>query len=109
MKVFLFDGSIELLYCAVFEYFETKEKESVSLQVESFFQPSFLDEITLIGFDAQKFERVKQGIEKKVSANWHRYGSHSWYRFVQFFSRSSLCYRRCAYHHNPQLAQHERY
>ena len=42
-------------------------------------------------------------------ANWHRYGSHSWYRFVQFFSRSSLCYRRCAYHHNPQLAQHERY
>lgn len=72
MKVFLFDGSIELLYCAVFEYFETKEKESVSLQVESFFQPSFLDEITLIGFDAQKFERVKQGIEKKVSANWQR-------------------------------------
>ena len=42
-------------------------------------------------------------------ANWHRYGSHSWYRFVQFFSRSSLCYRRCAYHHNPQFAQHERY
>ncbi len=72
MKIYLVDGSLELLYCAVFEYFDTKERDAVSIVQENLFQPSFIDEVTYIGYDQNKFERIKKGIEKKLDKTWQQ-------------------------------------
>ena len=71
MVVFLFDGTLEGLLTAVFEYYETKPGP-VQLQFQSNYQPGFLDTAIEIISDEAKARRVWTGLGKKLDKAWQQ-------------------------------------
>lgn len=69
--IYVFDGSLEGLLTAVFEYFERKPK-SVSLKITKLYQPDAFTETLHIVNDRQKADRVWQGLQKKLDKQWRR-------------------------------------
>ena len=69
--IYVFDGSLEGLLTAIFEYFERKPK-SVVLQTEKNFQPdAFTESLTILN-NRQKADRVWLGLQKKLDKQWRR-------------------------------------
>jgi len=69
--IYVFDGSLEGLLTAVFEYFERKPK-TVALKVDKLFQPDAFKETLHIVNNRHKADRVWQGLQKKLDKQWRR-------------------------------------
>lgn len=69
MTIFIFDGSLEGLLTAVFEYYERKSgKTTVVSSLDH--QPDLLDDSLYIVSDEKKAKRVWEGLKKKLPADW---------------------------------------
>lgn len=71
MVIYVFDGSLEGLLCAVFEYFERKP-EGVLLRTVQEHQPDAFTETFAIHNDHKKADRVWKGLQKRLSKDWMR-------------------------------------
>lgn len=69
MEVYVFDGSMEGLLTAVFEFYERKPK-AIQLVSQRHFQPVLLEEVYEIISDESKSKRVWEGLKKKMGAEW---------------------------------------
>ncbi len=69
--IYVFDGSLEGLLTAVFEYFERKPNQVV-LKTENTFQPDAFTESLFIQNDRIKADRVWAGLQQKLSKEWMR-------------------------------------
>lgn len=69
MVTYVFDGSMEGLLTAIFEYYEYKPGK-VQLVWNKHYQPTMLGETHTIINDKAKAERVWNGLKKKMSADW---------------------------------------
>lgn len=69
--VYVFDGSLEGLLTAVFEWFERKPN-TVSLRHEKLNQPNFFEEQLVIETNREKADRVWKALAKKVGRKWMR-------------------------------------
>lgn len=69
--IYVFDGSLEGLLCAVFEFFERKPKQ-VTLQTAQTFQPDAFTETLHISNQREKADRVWIGLQKKLDKIWRR-------------------------------------
>ena len=69
MTTYIFDGSLEGLLTAIFEFYDRKEK-AVQLIWDKHYQPSMLDEALEIINDEAKAKRVWEGLKKKLSPDW---------------------------------------
>ena len=69
MTTFVFDGTVEGLLTALFEFYETKPGK-IELVSAANFQPSLLGETQEIISDQVKAERVWKGLKQKLSADW---------------------------------------
>lgn len=69
MTIYLFDGSLEGLLTAVFEYYERKPG-TVRLASSKNFEPVMLQETFEVINDEIKAKRVWAGLYKKISADW---------------------------------------
>lgn len=69
--IYVFDGSLEGLLTAVFEYFERKPK-TVALKIDKLFQPDAFTETLHIVNNRNKADRVWQGLQKKLDKQWRR-------------------------------------
>lgn len=75
MAVYVFDGSLEGLLTAIFEYYERKPGQ-VELVWDIYHQPKAFEEELFISNDEAKAKRVWKGLGKKLSGNWlHRFYS----------------------------------
>ena len=101
--IYLIDGSLESLLCAVFEWFERKPGK-ISLQLESNFQPDAFTAVFQVHNDKRKADRVWKGLQMKLDKGWMR-------RFYcTFLSESSEAYLNlfefaCYIFSNPQGAE----
>lgn len=71
MVIYIFDGSLEGLLCAVFEYFERKPKQ-VSLTTELMHQPDAFTATLHVHNDHLKADRVWKGLQKRLPKDWMR-------------------------------------
>jgi probable DNA metabolism protein len=69
--VYVFDGSLEGLLCAVFEWFERKPGP-ITLTTEKLHQPDAFNISFQVDNDAQKADRVWKGLQKKLAKGWLR-------------------------------------
>ena len=69
--IYIIDGSLESLLCAVFERFERKAA-NVSLSLQQHFEPDAFAETLTIHNDAAKADRVWKGLQKKLDGGWMR-------------------------------------
>ena len=69
--IYLIDGSLESLLCAVFEWFERKPGK-VLIRLESQHQPDAFTEVFHVPNDAKKADRVWTGLNKKLAKGWLR-------------------------------------
>lgn len=69
--IYLIDGSLESILCAVFEWFERKPGKIV-LQLERVFQPDAFIAVLQITNDSKKADRVWKGLQKRLSKSWMR-------------------------------------
>ncbi|WP_316769559.1 TIGR03915 family putative DNA repair protein [Pedobacter frigiditerrae] len=69
--IYVFDGSLEGLLTAVFEWFERKPGQ-VTLSSEKIYQPDAFTESLAIQNDRAKADRVWLGLQKKISKEWMR-------------------------------------
>ncbi|TKC12373.1 DNA metabolism protein [Pedobacter polaris] len=69
--IYVFDGSLEGLLTAIFEYFERKPK-SIALKTGKLFQPDAFTETLHIVNDRKKADRVWQGLQKRLDGQWSR-------------------------------------
>ena len=69
--VYLIDGSLESVLCAVYEWFERKPGK-VRLKLTQYFEPDAFEEVFTITNDASKADRVWKGLEKKLDRKWMR-------------------------------------
>lgn len=69
--IYIFDGSLEGLLTAVFEWFERKPGQ-VTLQTTENYQPAIFIEALPIINDRAKADRVWQGLQKKLDKQWIR-------------------------------------
>ncbi|AWA30199.1 DNA metabolism protein [Flavobacterium magnum] len=69
MTVFVFDGSLEGLLTAVFEFYETKPG-AVKIVPQSHYQPGLLESAVDIFSDDAKAKRVWEGLGKKIGSDW---------------------------------------
>jgi len=69
MVIYLFDGSLEGLLTAVFEYYERKPGP-VQLVWDKYFQPVMLQETFEVISDEAKAKRVWTGLCKKLGPDW---------------------------------------
>jgi hypothetical protein len=69
MTTYIFDGSLEGLLTALFEFYARKET-AVQLVWDKHYQPSMLDEALEIINDEAKAKRVWDGLKKKLSPEW---------------------------------------
>lgn len=69
MHIYVFDGSLEGLLTAVFEYYERKPSQ-MKLVAQQHFQPVLLDEVMEVISDNAKATRVWNGLEKKIGKSW---------------------------------------
>lgn len=83
--IYLIDGSLESLLCAVFEWFERKPGK-IMLQLEKNHQPDAFTAEFHVHNDVKKADRVWIGLKKKLDKTWMR-------RFYcTFLSESTLAY-----------------
>ena len=69
MVIYVFDGSLDGLLTAVFEYYERKPKQ-MKLVAQQHFEPVLLDEVLEIISDDAKAKRVWEGLRKKIGTEW---------------------------------------
>jgi probable DNA metabolism protein len=69
--VYIFDGSLEGLLCAVFEWFERKPGP-ITLTTEKRFQPDAFNAPFLVVNDTKKADRVWKALQKKLGKGWLR-------------------------------------
>lgn len=69
MVTYVFDGSLEGLLTAIFEFYEQKH-EAVQLVWQKLHQPTMLQETVIIINNETKAKRVWNGLEKKLSPEW---------------------------------------
>lgn len=101
--IYLIDGSLESLLCAVFEWFERKPGK-VTLQLEKYYQPDAFAPVLYVHKDSNKADRVWKGLQAKLDKSWMR-------RFYcTFLSESAEAYLNlfefaCYIFSNPSGAQ----
>lgn len=71
MEIYVFDGSLEGLLCAAFEWFERKPGP-VQLITEATFQPDAFSSCIYIHNDEKKADRVWKGLQLRLSKDWIR-------------------------------------
>ncbi|HKG06024.1 MAG TPA: TIGR03915 family putative DNA repair protein [Pedobacter sp.] len=71
MTVYLIDGSLEGLLCAVFECFERKPGD-VLIKTDTTYLPDVFSPVLCICNDASKADRVWKGLMVKLPATWLR-------------------------------------
>lgn len=71
MVTYIFDGSLEGLLTAVFEFYERKPG-AVQLIEERLYQPAMLEEAFTVVNDEAKAKRVWTGLCKKLNAQWQQ-------------------------------------
>ena len=69
MVNYIFDGSLEGLLTAIFEFYDQKPKQ-VCLVWNKLYQPMMLEESLEIISDEVKTKRVWEGLSKKLSPEW---------------------------------------
>lgn len=69
--IYLIDGSLESLLCAVFEWFERKPGK-IMLQLEDHHQPNAFTPVFHVYKDQKKADRVWKGLQKKLDKGWMR-------------------------------------
>ncbi|HEX8270921.1 MAG TPA: TIGR03915 family putative DNA repair protein [Flavobacterium sp.] len=69
MVTYVFDGSLEGLLTAIFEFYEQKPGR-VELVSNANYQPALLDDAVEIISDEAKSARVWDGLKKKLSTDW---------------------------------------
>ncbi|HEX8575688.1 MAG TPA: TIGR03915 family putative DNA repair protein [Flavobacterium sp.] len=69
MVIYIFDGSLEGLLTAIFEFYERKPRQ-VQLVAKAGFEPVFLEETLEIINDEAKAKRVWTGLCKKITPDW---------------------------------------
>jgi probable DNA metabolism protein len=69
--IFVIDGSLESLLCAVFEWFERKPGK-VMVKTSDRYQPDAFAAALDIHRDEQKADRVWKGLQNKLPAMWRR-------------------------------------
>ncbi|ALL06682.1 DNA metabolism protein [Pedobacter sp. PACM 27299] len=69
--IYVIDGSLESLLCAVFEWFERKPGKVV-LQLEKHHQPDAFSSEFYVHNDAKKADRVWTGLKSKLNPGWMR-------------------------------------
>ncbi|WP_316742613.1 TIGR03915 family putative DNA repair protein [Pedobacter antarcticus] len=71
MQIYLFDGTTEGLFTAIFEWFERKPGK-IRLQTREKHQPDAFYDVMFIHNDHQKATRVWKGLEQRLSKEWIR-------------------------------------
>lgn len=71
MTIYLIDGSLESLLCAVFEWFERKPGQ-ILLQLEQHHQPDAFTTVFAVQPDEKKADRVWKGLQAKLDKGWMR-------------------------------------
>lgn len=71
MIIYVLDGSLESLLCAVFEWFERKPGK-VIIKTEKEFQPDAFSDVLHIYNDRKKADRVWKGLQNKLEKSWMR-------------------------------------
>lgn len=69
MTTYIFDGSLEGLLTAIFEFYERKPGK-IQLVSEKYFQPKILEETFEVVSDDVKAQRVWSGLKKKIGQDW---------------------------------------
>lgn len=69
MITYIFDGTLEGLLTAIFEFYERKPGK-IQLVSEQHFQPLLLEESFEVISDEAKAKRVWAGLRKKISTDW---------------------------------------
>jgi len=69
METYVFDGSLEGLLTAIFEFYERKPK-SIALVSKQHFEPLLLTEVFEVVSDEPKARRVWEGMRKKIGSDW---------------------------------------
>jgi probable DNA metabolism protein len=69
--IYLIDGSLESILCAVFEWFERKPGK-IRLATASSYHPDAFSEAFVVYNDHRKADRVWKGLQKKLPATWLR-------------------------------------
>lgn len=67
--IYLIDGSLESLLCAVFEWFERKPGK-VIVRLERYHQPDAFTPVSHVHHDSGKADRVWKGLQKKIDKGW---------------------------------------
>ncbi|RYG07180.1 MAG: DNA metabolism protein [Chitinophagaceae bacterium] len=70
--IYLADGGLEGLLCAIFEFFDRKQQGTALLKMEKFYQPDAFSEVVNIINDPVKAHRVWVGLSIKLSKAWLR-------------------------------------
>lgn len=71
MVTYVFDGTLEGLLTAVFEFYERKPGK-IQLVAAHHFQPMLLEETLEVISDDAKAKRVWDGLKKKIAADWQK-------------------------------------
>lgn len=71
MMIYLIDGSLEGLLCAIYEWFERKPGK-VLLKLEQQYQPDAFNESFAVHNDSKRADRVWKGLQKKLDKAWMR-------------------------------------
>ncbi|NDI99667.1 DNA metabolism protein [Flavobacterium sp. LaA7.5] len=69
MITYVFDGSLEGLLTAIFEFYEQKPG-TIQLVWQKLHQPAMLEETVIIVNDEAKAKRVWKGLQQKLSPEW---------------------------------------
>lgn len=69
--IYVIDGSLESLLCAVFEWFERKPGKII-LQLNKYYQPDAFTAEFHVHKDNKKADRVWTGLQKKLDKSWMR-------------------------------------
>jgi len=69
--IYVFDGSLEGLLCAVYEWFERKPGQ-IRLVTTALYQPEAFTEVFEVLNDPKKADRVWKGLQKKLAKGWMR-------------------------------------
>jgi probable DNA metabolism protein len=69
--IYIIDGSLESVLCAVFEWFERKPGK-VIFKLAKYFEPDAFEEVLTIHNDPAKADRVWKGLQKKLDGGWMR-------------------------------------
>jgi probable DNA metabolism protein len=69
--IYIIDGSLESVLCAVFEWFERKPGKII-LKLASHYEPDAFEQALVIHNDRTKADRVLKGLQKKLDGGWMR-------------------------------------